>query len=121
MILVVDDESDMADTCARVLRASGFKCLVAYDSARALALIDSEHIELVVSDITLPTSDGFDIARYVHQKSPDIPVVLMTAYHTPDIARRAQVVGAKAYLRKPFFNAEMLSVVKSLLGRDGKD
>ena len=119
IILVVDDETEMADTCARVLRASGFKCLVAYDGAKALALIDSEHPALVVSDITMPTSDGFEIARYVRQKSPDIPVILMSAYHTPEIARNAQAVGAKAYLRKPFPNAELISTVKLLLGRDG--
>ena len=115
-ILVIDDETEMADTCARVLRAFGFKCLVAYDSARAFALIDSERPALVVADITLPTSDGFEIARYVRQSSPEIPVILMTAYHTPDIARDAQVAGAAAYLRKPFPNADLIATVKSLLG-----
>ncbi|HVA39976.1 MAG TPA: response regulator [Candidatus Binataceae bacterium] len=120
-ILIIDDETDMADTCARVLGGLGFKCLVVYDSAKALALIDSERPALIISDITMPTKDGFEIARYVRQKSPEIPVVLMTAYHTPDIARNAQVAGAKAYLRKPFPNAELILTVKTLLGRDGKD
>jgi DNA-binding response OmpR family regulator len=114
-ILIVDDETEMADTCARVLGALGFKCLVAYDSAKALALIDSEEPALVISDISLPASDGFEIARYVHRKSPEIPVVLMTAYHTPDIGRIALAAGAAAYLRKPFPNAELVSTVKSLL------
>ena len=113
-ILVIDDEMEMADTCARILRGFGFKCLVAYDSARAFALIDSERPALIVADITLPTSDGFQIARYVRQKSPEIPVILMTAYHTPDIARDAQAAGA-AYLRKPFPNADLIATVKSLL------
>jgi CheY-like chemotaxis protein len=114
-IIVVDDEMEMADTCARVLRCCGCKCLVAYDGATALALIDSERPALVVSDICLHTSDGFEIARYVRQKSPEIPVVLMTAYHTPDIARDAQAAGAAAYLRKPFPNADLIATVKSLL------
>jgi DNA-binding response OmpR family regulator len=120
-ILIVDDEAEMADTCARVLRASGFKCVVAYDCANALALIDSEQPRLIVSDITMPTGDGFEIARYVRRKAPSIPVVLMTAYHTPDIAGNAEAVGAKAYLRKPFLNAELISTVKSLLRSDGKN
>ncbi len=120
-ILIVDDETEMADTCARVLRAFGFKCLVAYDSAKAFALIDSEGPALIVSDITLLTSDGLEIVRYAHQKSPEIPVVLMTAYHTPDIARIARAAGAAAYLRKPFPNAELIATVKSLLDGDGKD
>jgi len=119
-ILIVDDEIEMADTCARVLRSFGFKCLVACNSAKALALFDSERPALVISDITLHTSNGFEIARYVHRKSPEIPVVLMTAYHTPDIARNALAAGAAAYLRKPFLNAELVSIVKSLLDRYGK-
>jgi CheY-like chemotaxis protein len=119
-ILIVDDETEMADTCARVLRGYGFVCLVAYDSAKAFALIDSERPALVVSDITLPISDGFEIARHARQKSPEIPVVLMTAYHTPDIARDAQAAGAAAYLRKPFPNTDLVATVKSLLGGDGK-
>jgi DNA-binding response OmpR family regulator len=119
-ILVVDDETEMADTCARILKGLGFKCLVAYDSAKAFALIDSERPALIISDINLSASDGFEITRYVHRKSPEIPVVLMTAYHTPDMARSALASGASAYLHKPFPNAELISTVKTLLGRDGK-
>lgn len=118
-ILIVDDETEMADTCARVLRAGGFNCLVAYDGARALALMDSEHPALVVSDITMPNGDGFDVARHADKKSPKIPVVLMTAYHTPEIARNVQQAGAAAYLRKPFPIAELIATVKMILGRDG--
>src|SRR5512146_843105 len=119
-IIVIDDETEMADTCARVLRGLGLKCLVAYDSAKAFALIDSERPALVISDINLPASDGFEIVRYVHQRSPEIPVVLMTAYHTPGTARSALVAGAAAYLHKPFANAELIATVNTLVGRDGK-
>ena len=119
-IIVVDDETEMADTCARVLGGLGFKCLVAYDSLKAFALIDSEHPALVISDISLPVSDGFEIVRYIHQRSPEVPVVLMTAYHTPAVARRAHAAGAAAYLRKPFPNAELISTVQMLLGKDDK-
>ncbi|HTQ23656.1 MAG TPA: response regulator [Candidatus Binataceae bacterium] len=114
-ILIVDDETEMADTCARVLRAGGFNCLVAYDSAKAFALMDSERPALVVSDITMPDSDGFEMARHASKKSPKIPVVLMTAYHTPEIARNVQQAGAAGYLRKPFPNAELIAIVKMLL------
>ena len=119
-ILIVDDEADLADTYARLLQGFGFTCLVAYDSAKAIALFDSHRPSLVLSDITLPSSDGFEIARYVHQKSPEIPIVLMTAFHTPDMARDAHAAGAVAYIRKPFANAELVSTVKSLLDGDGK-
>lgn len=117
-ILIVDDETEMADTCARLLSAFGYNCLVAHDGAKALALIDSDRPALVVSDINLPVSDGFEIARYVHKKGPETPVILMTGYHTPEVARKAQAAGAAAYLRKPFPNTELVATVKTLLGGD---
>jgi DNA-binding NtrC family response regulator len=114
-VLVVDDEADLADTCARLIRGAGFACLVAYNITDALSLFDSAHPALVVSDITLPTGDGFEIARYVRQKSPGTPVILMTAYHTPNAAQEAVRAGAARYLRKPFPNSELISAVKSLI------
>jgi CheY-like chemotaxis protein len=118
-ILIVDDETEVADTCARVLTRVGFDCLVAYDSPAALALIDSRQPALVLSDINLATADGFEIARYVQRKTPGTPVILMTAYHNSSAPGQAARAGAAHYLRKPFSNAELTSTVKSLLADPG--
>lgn len=115
MVLIVDDETEVADTCARVLKRSGFECLVAYDSPEALALFDSRQPALVLSDINLPTGDGFEIARYVSGKSPGTPVILMTTHHNSNGRGQAARAGAAHYLRKPFSNAELISTVRSLL------
>lgn len=115
-ILVVDDEADLADTCARLLRSMGYSCVVAYDVASAMGLFDSDHPSLIISDINLPVSDGFEMARYVRTRSPNTPVILMTAYHTPQSASDAQAAGASAYIRKPFTNKELVAMVQSLLG-----
>ncbi len=115
IVLVVDDEVDMADAFARVLRAAGFRCLVAYDGGKAVALIDSEQPALVVSDITMPVVDGFAVARHASRRSPEIPVILMTARHSPQVARNAQAAGAVGYLRKPFANSELIAAVRSAL------
>ena len=115
IFLIVDNEIDMADTVARVLRAVGFRCLVAYDGVKALALIDAERPALVVSDITMPIVDGFAVARHARGKSPEIPVILMTAQHSPQVAREAQAVGVAGYLRKPFANSELIAAVQSAL------
>ena len=119
-ILIIDDEAELADTCARLLRGLGFTCVVAYDIAHAMTLFDSERPSLVLSDISLPMSDGFEMARYVRQRSPETPVVLMTGYHTPQTARDAQDAGAAGYLRKPFSNSELISSINSLLGDHGR-
>lgn len=115
-ILIVEDEIDLAHTYARVLKQAGFDCLVAYDSGTAFSLFDSWQPALVLSDIALPTADGFEIARYVRQKSPGTPVILMTANHTPEMAENARQAGAALYLRKPFSNSELLSSITSLTG-----
>jgi len=116
-VLVVDDEAEIAETCARVLKASRYNCLLAYDAPQALSLFDLQQPALVLSDITLAIGDGFEIARYVRGKSPGTPVVLMTGYHRADSALKASQAGAAAYLRKPFSNAELLSTINSLLQR----
>jgi DNA-binding response OmpR family regulator len=119
VLLVVDDDVDLANACARVLKRAGFECLTTYDSPEALALFDSHRPALVLADINLPTGDGFDVARHVRERSPETPVVLMTTYHganAPELALRA---GAASYLRKPFSNAELIATVKSLLNKKG--
>jgi DNA-binding response OmpR family regulator len=114
-LLIVDDETELADTWVRVLTRAGFDCLVAYDSPTALALFDARQPALVLSDINLPTSDGYEIARYVRGKSPETPVILMTTYHDSKVPDRALRAGATRYLRKPFSNAELTSTIRSLL------
>jgi DNA-binding response OmpR family regulator len=114
-VLIIDDESEVADTCARVLKAAGFTCVVAYDSPAAFSLIDCACPAVVLSDINLPTGDGFEIARYVRQKSPGTPVILMTAYYGANAPKRASRAGAAHYLRKPFSNAELITAIKSLV------
>ena len=67
-ILIIDDDTEVADTCARVLKTAKFDCLVAYDSPMAILLFDSSRPALVLSDINLPTGNGYEIARYVREE-----------------------------------------------------
>ena len=116
VILIVDDETDVANTYERVLKRAGFNCIVAYDTPEALALFDSQQPALVLSDINLPTADGFEIARYATLKLPGTPVVLMSAHHNASAPREAARAGAAHFMRKPFSNSELVTIVTSLLG-----
>ena len=118
-VLIVDDEKDLADTCARLLRRAGFECLVAYGFEEALSLFDSNRPALVLSDLTLPTGNGFEVARHVRKSAPDTRIVLMTAYHSANAEQEAVLAGADGYLRKPFQNAELIATIKSLIVPDG--
>lgn len=114
-ILVVDDELDLVDTCARLIEGLGYICLKAFDGPQAIAMIHAEHPDLIVTDFNLPHGDGLEILRRAHENRPEIPVIMMTGYHTPDTARAASEAGAKAYLRKPFLTNELTQAVRSAL------
>lgn len=118
VLLIVDDETEVADTCARVLKRAGFDSVVAHDVPAALELFDATQPALVLSDINLPNGNGFEIARYVRGRSAGTPVILMTAHHNSQVADQAERAGASHYLRKPFANADLTAIVKSLLKPD---
>jgi DNA-binding response OmpR family regulator len=118
VILIVDDEIDLAVGCERVLKKAGFRCLVAHDGPTALSLFDSYQPALVLSDVNLGNGNGFEIARHVNKKSPATPVILMTALSAIGGPKDVASVGAPLYLRKPFSNSELISAITSLLGVD---
>ncbi len=114
-VLVVDDELDLVDTCARLIEGLGYICLKAFDGPEAIAMIDAEHPDLIVTDFNLPHGDGLEILRRAREKPLQIPVIMMTGYHTADVAQAASDAGARAYLRKPFLTRELTQAVCSAL------
>ena len=114
-VLIVDHQTDLADSFARALAAADFDCMVAYDIDNALALIDSKQPQVVISDVKFPTGDGFEIARHARRVHPEILVVLMTASDAPAIEKQARQAGAAGYLRKPLSNAQLVSNIRSVL------
>ena len=115
-VLIVDDDADLSETLARLLGRFGHKCLVAASGSEAIQVIDTVTPDVVVTDLHMPGLDGVAVARRARQESPPIPVVLMTAYPTPDPRREAQAAGGTVYLAKPFANVDMLDAVQRALG-----
>jgi CheY-like chemotaxis protein len=119
-ILVVDDEADLVTTCERLLRPLGHLCLTARTGPDAIALIDGGALDLVVTDLRLPGTDGLAVARHARVHSPPIPVVLVTAYDSAWARRAASEAGVGAYLAKPFTNAAFLDTVRRALAEAGR-
>ena len=117
-ILIVDHETDLANSFARAFGAAGYDCIVAYDIDAALALVDSKRPDLVLSEIKFPTGDGFEIARRVRRNSPNTRVVMMTAIDSANLEKEARRAGAVGYLRKPLSNARLISSIQSFLSWD---
>jgi DNA-binding NtrC family response regulator len=109
-ILIVDDEPDMVESCARILRRAGHRCLTATDSQRALALLESERPDLLLTDLKMPEVDGLALLRRAHELDPALPVVVITAFATIESAVAAIKEGAFDYLPKTF-SADQLGLV----------
>jgi two-component system response regulator HydG len=101
-IVIVDDEPDMVENCARILRRGGHRCLTATDPHRALALVESEGPDLLLTDLKMPGMDGLELLRRVHDLDPSLPVIMITAFASIESAVAAVKDGAFDYLPKNF-------------------
>jgi CheY-like chemotaxis protein len=116
-ILVVDDDHTVADLIADVLTDEGYDVAVRYDGA-ALPAALAEPPELVLLDVRMPGADGPEVCRRLKAdpRTRDVPVVFVTA--TPHELLPSQLGGCQyeGVIHKPFYLAEMLSVVHQHLG-----
>jgi CheY-like chemotaxis protein len=112
-ILVVDDDPDMVTTCAQILTRHGYACLTASAGSEAIAMMDAERPDLVVTDLHMPGVDGLAVARHARARVPPIPVVLITAWPPAQGARDGRL--AVLRLAKPFANADLVATVRRAL------
>jgi NtrC-family two-component system response regulator AlgB len=101
-ILIVDDEKNIRANLATYVRGLGHRAEVAADASAALAALDREAFDVVLSDVRMAGMDGLALLREIRRRRPDAVVVLMTAYATVEQAVEAMRAGAYDYLVKPF-------------------
>lgn len=111
--LVVDDSAIMRGIVRKILSASKFPLEVgdAADGAKALEEVRAGNFDLVFLDCNMPGRDGFEILSEVRQLDPQVAVVMMTSTDNSVIAERARMGGAAAFLKKPFFPADIDAVL----------
>ncbi|ATB46274.1 sigma-54-dependent transcriptional regulator [Corallococcus macrosporus] len=115
-VLVVDDKENMRHLFTRIL-GDAYQVRTVEDGGRALALIQAQQFDLVVTDIRMPGADGFEVLKAVKQHSPDTEVIMVTAYASVSKAVEAIKEGAYDYLPKPFDPDEASLVVARALER----
>jgi len=120
-ILIVDDEPDAIENCQRILSRHRYHCVGEADSNRALAVIERERPQLLLTDLRMPGLDGIGLLKAAKLIDPTIKVVLLTAYASIQTAVASMRHGAFDYLAKPFTGQELQTVVQRALGREGDD
>jgi DNA-binding NtrC family response regulator len=115
-ILIVDDEPDMVENCARILGRVGHECVTATESDRALDLLESMRPDLLITDLKMPRIDGMELLRRARELDPALPVILITAFATIESAVAAIKEGAFDYLPKSFSVDQLRIAVDRALG-----
>ncbi|HAO21758.1 MAG TPA: response regulator receiver protein [Desulfobacteraceae bacterium] len=103
-ILVVDDEKMILRLATEALEShgEGFNVITALNGKQATQLLSSSKVELVLTDLKMPVMDGYELLSYMSKNYRDIPVIVMTGFGSPEIAKRLRQKGILYYIEKPF-------------------
>jgi PAS domain S-box-containing protein len=121
-VLIVDDDGDARLLTKRVLADCGAEPVVAEGVAQALVALDAFRPHVLISDLGMPTADGFDLIRQVRGRGytfQNLPAIALTAYARTEDRRKALLAGFQLHLTKPVDPAELSAAIASLVGRTG--
>jgi len=116
-ILVVDDDKHTRQLLRAILENEHYTVSTAADGEKALALMDSEHIDLVVLDIMMPNMDGYEFTKALREVENNLPILMVSAKQLPEDKKKGFLVGTDDYMTKPIDEEEMLLRIKALLRR----
>jgi DNA-binding NtrC family response regulator len=107
-VLIVDDEPDVVANWSRLLGRDDYACVTATDGERALALLESERPEIVLTDLKMPRVDGMQVLTRARELDPDVVVIMITGHGSVESAVEAMRAGAFDYLLKPLPSNDVL-------------
>jgi two-component system response regulator AtoC len=114
-VLVVDDDPGVGKVLEALLQQANIACLWVPDADAALVVLRERPVDVVVTDLRMPGKSGIDLLEEIVEHWPDIPVAMLTAHGTLEVAVEASVKGAADFLRKPFDREEVLFTVRKLV------
>jgi two-component system chemotaxis response regulator CheY len=118
--LIVDDSSVMRKIVERSLRQAGLDSMVVYEAGsgiEGLDLLKAKQVDLILSDINMPSMDGLEFLRQLRAQNlaPGVPVVMITTESSEEHVKQAILAGAQGYIRKPFTADQVKERVLPLL------
>jgi len=116
-ILIVDDERNIRELLEIILTKAGFDTCTTDDGHEALEVIKNDSVDLVIQDLRMPKMDGIKLLKEIKNISPQLPVVLITAFSSWDTAVEAMRLGAYDYLMKPCDIDKLIAKVEEAAAR----
>ena len=117
MILFVDDDAGSRQAFAKIIRLHGHEVMEAANATEALKILDSFHLELVITDFVMPNMNGFQLTAHIRQKWPDMPILLTSGYLSPEIAKVISGWSGVEFIPKPIDTPAFLAAVDRLACR----
>jgi two-component system, OmpR family, alkaline phosphatase synthesis response regulator PhoP len=117
-ILIVEDDESISLGLRMNLEAEGYDVEVATDGEEGLARASEGVVDLVILDVMLPKTNGFEVVRHLRSKGSTVPVIMLSARGAEMDKVMGLELGAEDYITKPFGLAELLARVKAVLRRD---
>lgn len=114
-ILVVDDEPSVTGSLEMILSEAGFDVLIAASFAASIEILKNTPVDLVITDLRLSDASGIDLITHIKRNTPDVEVILMTAYGSLDVTIEAIKAGAYYYLEKPYTPDRLFALVDRAL------
>jgi DNA-binding NtrC family response regulator len=114
-ILVIEDKESMAEMLKETLEAEGYNVISAGDGMEGIRCLKEERIDLVLTDLKLPQKSGIDILKAAKEENQLMPVIVMTAFGSVEIAVEAMKAGAFDFITKPFDTDHLLMLMKRAL------
>jgi CheY-like chemotaxis protein len=121
-VLLVDDDTEMLHALKEGFKKyqESFAVSLAEDGLQALKSLKQNIISLVVTDLKMPNMDGFELLAHIMQHYPDIPVIIITGYSTPEMEQLAREGGAVGYIAKPFLIENLARQILKTLRKESE-
>jgi DNA-binding NtrC family response regulator len=116
-VLIIDDEQEIRESLEELLRLGGYQADSAATGEEGLRKAEGGVFDLVLLDISLPDRNGLDLLKSIRRDCPDTGVIMITAYHSSQMAFQASKEGAESYITKPWDNDKLLLEIRNALDK----
>ena len=119
-VLIVEDDSRIADFLQRALKAEGYLPVCVGEGKEALDLIEGSDFELILLDLMLPGLSGLEVCQALRMRRVELPIIMLTALDRAEDVVRGLRMGADDYMTKPFDLDELLARIQAVTRRAGR-